>query len=155
AFSPDSKTLAAAAFRYRDLYLWDLGTGKMQRSLALPNSPADGHDVRWLALAFSPDGRTLAGLAWHRIKAGKKEPYTTTIHLWELATGKVRLKLEDPQASLTALAFSPDGGVLATAGKDKVIRFWDVVTGKELGQLQGHQGAVTTVAFLSDGNTLI
>jgi WD40 repeat protein len=47
-----------------------------------------------------------------------------------------------------AVAFSPNGGHLATGGEDGLIRLWNVATGKEV-QLRGHGGAVLALAFRS------
>jgi predicted NACHT family NTPase len=53
-----------------------------------------------------------------------------------------------------AVAFSPDGKRLATAGSDGVVRFWDVTSGRELLTCRGHSNLVVSVAFSPDGKTL-
>ena len=52
--------------------------------------------------------------------------------------------------SVIALAFSPDGQMLATASSDSSARLWDVGTGKQLQRLE-HDGPVSAVAFSPDG----
>jgi predicted NACHT family NTPase len=53
-----------------------------------------------------------------------------------------------------AVAFSPDGKLLATGGSDGVVRFWDVTSGRELLTCKGHSNLVVSVAFSPDGKTL-
>jgi predicted NACHT family NTPase len=56
--------------------------------------------------------------------------------------------------SVLAVAFSPDGKVLATGEKDGRVRLWNVITGKELLTLRGHSSAVNSVAWSADSQTL-
>jgi serine/threonine protein kinase len=53
-----------------------------------------------------------------------------------------------------AVAFSPDGKWLASAGNDKVVLIWDVTTGNQVRTLLGHGSAVNAVAFSPDGKQL-
>jgi WD40 repeat protein len=52
---------------------------------------------------------------------------------------------------VNALAYSPDGKWLASAGADAVIRLWDAETGKGGFELKGHQGAIQGLAFVPAG----
>ncbi|HYT89154.1 MAG TPA: hypothetical protein VEL76_10635, partial [Gemmataceae bacterium] len=72
-----------------------------------------------------------------------------------VATGRGETFPEPSPASVTALAFAPDGKTLATGGTDRSVRLWDVSTGRELRCLVGHKEAIFTVLFLPDGKTLV
>jgi WD40 repeat protein len=57
--------------------------------------------------------------------------------------------------SVGALAFSPDGLLLASGDSDGTIHLWEVATGREVHRLEGHDGAVHTLAFSQDGDSLV
>ena len=50
-----------------------------------------------------------------------------------------------------AVAYSPDGLRVATAGEDQIVRVWDVETGIRVAALSGHENGVRDVAFAPDG----
>jgi WD40 repeat protein len=154
AFSPDGKVLVQAIYTFKDNRLdgvevrrRDLTTGRDLPALA---NTASKNPIN--CLAFSPDGKTLAGA-----------DYQGNILLWDTASANVRatLKQED-QRSVPALAFSPDGKTLATAvanspGRDHqpgLIVLWDAATGQKRLTLNGHTNAVLSVAFSPDGKLL-
>jgi WD40 repeat protein len=49
---------------------------------------------------------------------------------------------------------SPDGTLLASAGKDQVVKLWDVASGKFIRNLGKHDGWVRAVIFSPDGKTV-
>ena len=56
---------------------------------------------------------------------------------------------------IRALAFSPDGRLLATAADDATTHLWNLSTGEKLLTLRGHESMVTSVSFLPDGGRVV
>lgn len=115
------------------------------------SSVLSGHAQAVYAVAFSPDGRTLA------TGAGDD-----TIRLWSLADPAHPVPLGRPLTGhrdwVYWLQFSPDGRTLASASRDHTARLWDVrdpLRPKALGKpLTGHRDYVFSVSFSHDGRTL-
>jgi WD40 repeat protein len=100
----------------------------------------------WFAsLTFSPDGTLVA------IGTGNG-----TVQLMDSARLTARgPPLADSSRAVFAIAFSPDGKFLLSAGGDNLIHVWDVKAGIEVAALSGHNSAISSLAFSSDGKMLV
>jgi WD40 repeat protein len=58
------------------------------------------------------------------------------------------------QASVQAIALSPDGHRLASGSEDKTVRFWELATRRSIATIQVHTQAITAIAFHPDGQRL-
>jgi WD40 repeat protein len=56
--------------------------------------------------------------------------------------------------AILAVAFSPDGQLLASGSWDNTVKLWNPTTGSELATLKGHESSVWTIAFSPDGSLL-
>lgn len=108
--------------------------------------PASYGDV--LAVAFSPDGKTLA------CGCGKDllDPLGEVL-LWDVAAGKSRAVLKGHTGAVTSLAYTADGKTLASGSCDMTVRLWDVEKGEARTTLKpGWVAApVNAVAVSRDG----
>lgn len=145
AISPDAKMLASSILN-KTIKLWDIANQKEIGTLT-------GHESFVDALEFSPDGRILAAAD----SDGK-------VKLWRVADMKEQATLTViepiegmPQyysRSVSALAFSPDGRMLATGDLFHAVKLWDLNSHKQLLSLEGHTESISVVAFSADGKTL-
>lgn len=62
--------------------------------------------------------------------------------------------LKGHQDAVVSIAFSPDGTLLASAGRDKVVRLWSLQTGEVVRTLAGAEEQLMSVAFSADGKRL-
>jgi WD40 repeat protein len=97
---------------------------------------------RTRALAFSPDGRTLASASGR------------VVDLWDPAEGRLRATLSGHDDEVSAVAFAPDGRTLASSSADGTVRLWDLETDQPRGSYNWEIKAVHCVAFAPDGMTI-
>jgi hypothetical protein len=124
-----------------------------------------GERIPFACLAFSPDGQMLAaGEAVSPLTLPGGARMDGAVRLWSLAAGKEVRQLRAGAGGVNAVAFSPDGRVVAAAGTDDgLIRLWDAGTGNELARLErtpdptvppGIVEGTKVLAFSPDGRTL-
>lgn len=117
------------------------------------------HSDQVTSIAFSPDGKMLASAS-----------DDLSIILWDTSTweqvGEPLVGHEEGSEceyydeyicphQINSLSFSPDGRILASAGRDMTIRLWNPTTGESIGDpLTGHDDWISQVAFSPDGMIL-
>jgi WD40 repeat protein len=143
------------------------------------------HSSKVLALALSPDGKTLiSGGADKIVKIwqlnSQSDPlmltgYSTAINSIAISSDsqyfvagglEPHLRIRslktgkltrsiNNNSKVTSLVFSPDSETLAVGSEDKMLRLWHLKTGQEIWTFRGHSERVSDVVFTPDGQTLI
>ena len=118
AFSPDGGTIASLTNSIR---LWDVSTGESVGQIY-------GENFHITNAAFSPCGQTIANVQHY---VAYSRPHTI-MRVWDASTGEHLRTLEAPTSNATPLtnivtiAFSPDGGTLASVDNYGRVLLWDM-----------------------------
>jgi WD40 repeat protein len=141
AMSPDGKRLVAQGDGTDGLRVWDVASGRLMATYKT------AEDRLW-TIAYRPGGAHVAVLGPGHV-----------IEILDAATGK-RVATTDtgklePWAVRRALAYSPDGRLLAGPYEGNHIGLWEARNYRRVGKLAGHKGTVLSVAFSPHGRRLV
>jgi RNA polymerase sigma factor (sigma-70 family) len=139
AFSPDGRTMAVTIGKLEDpgqVTFWDTASGAETGTLR-------GHKSAIFAVAFAPDGKTLA-----------TGGYDQTIRLWDRASGKELHTIGPLGTPVYEVAFTADGKTLFAHGAENTLRRWDVTTARERVGPEGPEWHVGVIALAPSGKWL-
>lgn len=140
AFSPDGTKLAIAGGtpgQVGEVKVFNLADGVLLADLVTVEDSV-------YAVAFNADGTRLASAGADR-----------TIRLFDVATFKEQLVIEDHADWVMDVAWSPDGKKLASASRDKTSKVFDAQTGDAQTTFNTHGDVVYTVGWLSDNAQVV
>jgi WD40 repeat protein len=139
SFSPSGRYLASAGYD-RSARLWNVETGAEIRSIQPGNYVT--------SVSFAPDGKTL-------VLNGDR---SNSFRVWDLETGQALREFQGHTGQISAVAFSPNGKLIVSAGgtqPDGSVRVWDAATGTEKWKYNVNEQSAGSVSFSPDGNQVL
>jgi WD40 repeat protein/predicted Ser/Thr protein kinase len=141
AIASEARAVASATMARREVEKLYVANG-----LRLAESGDLFGALLWFAKPLQGDHGQVVDEAVHRLRLSnylRHAPRPTLLHVFV------------HQGMLEHAAFSPDGRIVVTAGRDGVVRLWDVATSQSLTARLRHERWVTHVAFSPDGRSLV
>jgi WD40 repeat protein len=147
AFSPDGKRIALGSFD-GCLTVLDAAKGNQTWNTYAPAKPING-------VTFSPDGKLVALALGDDSMAARRDlgAQPGEVQVWDSSTRKLRFTSGSRSHACKAVAFSPDGTLLAVNSANGNIRIYEMTRFDEkVGLFQGQAGG--GLAFRPDGTLL-
>lgn len=135
-FSPDNKFLISGSDQ--GLQVWDLQNFQVLATLK-PDNDLEPREIRFVAI--SPSGKLLGA------------SHLNATEIWDFEAKKLLRSFRAGGES--AVAFSPDESILATAEGHNRVHLWDVATGNQLAEVHAEMGMLKAVKFSPDGKWIV
>lgn len=175
AYSPDGKWLASGSMSQPEIKVWEITSKKVVKAFEGNSERGEisaldfSHDGKWLAasvggreikvwqvfgwqpvqtlegwgnIAFSPISELLV------VSAGM------LIKIYNVATGKNILSINNNESAVGSIAFSPDGQLLVSGDYSNSINFWNAANGKLISSIESNSYGVFSVAVSPNGRWL-